>query len=60
MYCFRTLVEQLESITVNVCRAKGASEDSVSFELTSLANDKQQKALDLLKTIRYPMKRKPV
>ena len=41
VYCFRTLIEYLESITVNLCRAKVVVEDSVPFELTSLANDKQ-------------------
>ena len=60
VYCFRTPIEYLESITVNLCRAKVVVEDSMPFELTSLANDKQQNALDLLKTIRYPTKRKPL
>ena len=50
-YCFRTLIEHLETITVNTCRAKSANGDGLQFELTSVANAKQQQALDLLKTI---------
>ena len=50
-YCFRTLIEHLETITVNTCRAKSANVDGLQFELTSIANAKQQQALDLLKTI---------
>ena len=50
-YCFRTLIEHLETITVNTCRAKSANGDGLQFELTSIANAKQQQALDLLKTI---------
>ena len=50
-YCFRTLMEHLETITVNTCRAKSTNVDGLQFELTSMANSKQQQALDLLKTI---------
>ena len=50
-YCFRTLIEHLETITVNTCRANSANGDGLQFELTSIANAKQQQALDLLKTI---------
>ena len=50
-YCFRTLIEHLETITVNTCRANLANGDGLQFELTSIANVKQQQALDLLKTI---------
>ena len=50
-YCFRTLMEHLETITVNTCLAKSTNVDGLQFELTSMANSKQQQALDLLKTI---------
>ena len=36
-YCFRTLIEHLETITVNTCRAKSANGDGLQFELTSVA-----------------------
>ena len=51
VYCFRTLIEHLETITRNVCRNKHL--EDVPFELDTLANDKQQRALDLLKMIRF-------
>ena len=50
--CFRTLIERLETITRNTCRHKVL--DAVPFGLITLANDKQQHALDLIKTIRCP------
>ena len=50
-YCFRTLIEHLETITVNTCRTHSANGDGLQFELTSITNAKQQQALDLLKTI---------
>ncbi len=53
-HCFRTLIEHLETMTKNTCRNRLV--ESVPFELTTLANDKQQRALDLLKTIRYPLR----
>ena len=50
-HCFRTLIAHLESIAVNTCRSRQA--EQVSFELMTLANEKQQRALDLLAMIRY-------
>ncbi len=50
-HCFRTLIEHLETITVNTCQAKSANGDGLQFELTSVANAKQQQALNSLKTI---------
>ena len=50
-YCFRTLIEHLETITVNTCRANSANGDGLQFELTSVANARQQQALDLLNNI---------
>ena len=51
VHCFRTLIEHLETITRNTCRNKLLRD--VSFELTTLATDGQQQALDLIKTIRF-------
>ena len=51
VYSFRTLIEHLETITRNVCRNKHL--EDVPFELDTLSNDKQQRALDLLKMIRF-------
>ena len=55
-YCFRTLIERLETIAVNHCRNNLMRD--VPFEITTSPNDKQQQALDLLKTISYPPRRK--
>ena len=57
-YCFRTLIEHLETMTVNLCHISGRGHDSMAFELESLPNAKQQTALDLLKNISYPARRK--
>ena len=57
-YCFRTLIEHLETMTVNLCHISGRGHDSMPFELESLPNAKQQVALDLLKNISYPARRK--
>ena len=55
-YCFRTLIEHLETITVNHCR--NTLMRDVPFEMTTAANDKQQQALDLLRTIGSPPRHK--
>lgn len=57
-YCFRTLIEHLETVTVNRCRVRGSTDDSAPFELTATLNDKQQRALELIRTIDYPRKKK--
>lgn len=49
VHCFRTLIEYLETITKNTCQNKEL--EGVTFEIITLANDKQQHALDLIKTI---------
>ncbi len=58
VYCFRTLIEHLETVTVNQCRVKGSANDSAPFELTATLNDKQQRALELIRTIDYPRNKK--
>ena len=58
VYCFRTLIEHLETVTVNQCRAQSSGGESAPFELTALANAKQRRALELVKTIRYPAKKR--
>ncbi len=55
-YCFRTLIEHLETIAVNHCRNNLMRD--VPFEITTSPNDKQQQALDLLRTISYPPRQK--
>ena len=47
-YCFRTLIEHLETIAVNQFRNNLMRD--VPFEITTSPNEKQQQALDLLKT----------
>ena len=56
VHCFRTLIEHLETVTMNTCRSKLLTD--VPFELMTMANDKQQRALDLLSTISYPARQK--
>ena len=55
-YCFRTLIEHLETFTVNHCRNNLIRD--VPFETIISPNDKQQQVLDLLRTISYPPRRK--
>ena len=51
VHSFQTLLDQMSGIVRNVCRAKTEGEDSPTFDLVTTPNAKQQKALDLLKTI---------
>ena len=54
VHCFRTLIETLGTVTRNRCRV-GQADDAMfaaEFEITTQADEKQQRALDLLKRIR--------
>ena len=56
-YCFRTLIEHLESICRNACRPRTRSRANATttpeeFELTTTPSETQQEALDKLKSIR--------
>ena len=53
-HCFRTLIETLGTMTRNTCRVRPPEEGkpAVEFEITAQADEKQQRALDLLKRIR--------
>ena len=50
VHSFRTLLEELASIVRNTCRLP-ARQDSATFDLTTTANPKQQRALELLAQI---------
>ncbi len=56
VHCFRTLIEHLQTVTKNTCRSQMLK--ALPFELMTMANDKQQRALDLLQTISYPARKK--
>ena len=51
VHSFRTLLSLLASIVRNSCRRKGAAHDTLTFDMTTTPNPKQQSAFDLLKTI---------
>jgi transposase len=50
-HSFRTLIEELASIVRNTCRLPGQPDSASTFQLTTTANPKQQRALELLNTI---------
>ena len=52
-HCFRTLIETLGTMTRNMCRVRSTDDrtPAVEFEVTAQADEKQQRALDLLKGI---------
>jgi transposase len=51
VHSFRTLLGHLSEIVRNTCRIPGASTDSPTFDVITIANAKQQQAYDLLETI---------
>ena len=52
-HCFRTLIETLGTMTRNRCRVRSPDDGkpAAEFEITAQADEKQQRALDLLKGI---------
>jgi len=50
-HSFRTLVEELNTIVRNTCRAPSDQASSGNFTIDTTPNDKQRRALELLKTI---------
>lgn len=51
VHSFRTLLDLLSGIVLNVCRVPGTEADAPTFDLVTTPDDKQQHALDLLETI---------
>jgi transposase len=51
-HCFRTLLEELATIVRNRCRPSGSDNNSFAFDITTIPNDKQRRALQLLEAIR--------
>ncbi len=50
-HSFRTLLEELSTIARNTCRAPGAQDDAPTFEVTTNADAKQRRAMELLDAI---------
>jgi hypothetical protein len=51
-HSLRTLLKDLASIVRNRCHRKGASPTEATFEMTTMPNDKQRRALELASSIR--------
>lgn len=51
-HSFRTLIEELSTIVRNTCRAPGDDRNGATFDLLTTPNATQQRALELLNTIR--------
>ena len=56
VYCFRTLIENLQTITRNTCRARTRNAQAAAtgtglFDVTTNPSEKQHTALELLKNI---------
>jgi Transposase DDE domain len=51
-HSFATLQQELATIVRNTCRAPQAGNDAPTFEITTIPNPKQARALELLNTIR--------
>ena len=52
VHSFQTLLKELSTIVRNVCRRKQSSESEPTFSITTLPNEQQQKAVDLLAAIK--------
>ena len=52
VHSFQTLLKFLSSITRNLCRVRSAGPEAPTFELLTTPSAKQQRAFDLLETIR--------
>ncbi len=50
-HSFRTLLRDLSTVVRNVCRRKHAPQEEASFTVTTMPNQKQQRALDLIQGI---------
>jgi transposase len=51
-HSFATLIAELSTIVRNTCRAPNAPHEAPTFQITTTANAKQQRALNLVKQIR--------
>jgi len=52
VHSFRTLLDDLARLVSNLCRCPGLGPEAPTFTVTTTANAQQQKALDLLQSIR--------
>ena len=50
-HCFRTLLDELSTMVRNTCRPPRGNTEAATFELVTVANPKQRRALDLLEAI---------
>jgi transposase len=51
VHSFATLLQELATIVRNTCRAPGADDDAPTFEVVTIANPTQRRALELLDAI---------
>ena len=51
VHSFRTLLCEMSTIVRNTCRVPNTKDNNATFQITTQANAKQQRALDLLETI---------
>jgi hypothetical protein len=52
VHSFRTLIQSLGTIVMNVAYVPGMKEKNSTFEIVTTPNETQKRAFDLLKTIR--------
>ena len=50
-HSFRTLLDELSTVTSNTCRPRASGEEAPTFEIVTTANPKQAHALELIQTI---------
>ncbi len=50
-HSFRTLLEELSTIVRNTCQPSVGATESSTFQMTTLPNPTQQRALELLQSI---------
>jgi Transposase DDE domain len=51
VHSFRTLLDELSTVTRNTCRSRASGEEAPTFEIVTTANPKQAHALELIQTI---------
>ena len=50
-HSFATLMAELSTIVRNTCRTPNAGDEAPTFQVTTTANSKQQRALELVREI---------
>ena len=51
-HSFQTLLRELETVVCNTCRTPKSASDAPTFQITTMQNEKQKRALELIAQIK--------